>query len=163
SRRSRKSRDRASSIQQPQTSSASESTTATHANDTPESTGAADAASEPAAGGGGQQRSSRRRRNRSRSSSGASSGTKAADNQESSTMNDDPVSVDEQADIIGEFLDGLLGAISIEADIARNKIDDDTIELDIDGGDDLGLLIGPKGQTVNAVHELSRTVLQRRA
>src|SRR5690606_30900634 len=30
-------------------------------------------------------------------------------------------------------------------------------------GDDLGLLIGPKGQTLTAVHELSRTVLQRRA
>lgn len=28
---------------------------------------------------------------------------------------------------------------------------------------DLGLLIGPKGQTLSSVHELSRAVLQRRA
>lgn len=78
-------------------------------------------------------------------------------------MTDDPVSVDQQADIITEFLEGLLGAISVDALIEREKPDDDTIELGITGGSDLGLLIGPKGQTLNAVHELSRTVLQRRA
>ncbi len=36
------------------------------------------------------------------------------------------------------------------------------MELGVEGAD-LGLLIGPKGQTLTAVHELSRTVLQRRA
>jgi spoIIIJ-associated protein len=30
-------------------------------------------------------------------------------------------------------------------------------------GDDLGLLIGPKGQTLQSVQELARTVVQRRA
>lgn len=77
-------------------------------------------------------------------------------------MSDDVVSVDEQADIISEFLEGLLGSLGIEGDIKRTKVDDDTIELGVEG-DDLGLLIGPKGQTLTAVHELSRTVLQRRA
>jgi spoIIIJ-associated protein len=90
------------------------------------------------------------------------SGTNA-DNQEGNEMSsDDVVSVDEQADIITEFLEGLLTALDVEGDISRTKVDDDTIELGVTG-DDLGLLIGPKGQTLSAVHELSRTVLQRRA
>lgn len=78
-------------------------------------------------------------------------------------MSDDVVSVDEQADIISEFLEGLLGSLDIDGEIKRVKIDDDTVELGVEGGSDLGLLIGPKGQTLTAVHELSRTVLQRRA
>lgn len=77
-------------------------------------------------------------------------------------MSDDVVSVDEQADIISEFLEGLLESLDIEGDIKRVKVDDDTVELGVEGAD-LGLLIGPKGQTLTAVHELSRTVLQRRA
>ncbi|MEZ5177408.1 MAG: R3H domain-containing nucleic acid-binding protein [Acidimicrobiales bacterium] len=77
-------------------------------------------------------------------------------------MSDDVVSVDEQADIISEFLEGLLDSLGIEGDINRTKVDDETVELGVEGAD-LGLLIGPKGQTLTAVHELSRTVLQRRA
>lgn len=85
-----------------------------------------------------------------------------SDNQEGNEMSDDVVSVDQQADIISEFLDGLLAALDVEGAISRSKVDDDTIELAVDGAD-LGLLIGPKGQTLTAVHELSRTVLQRQA
>lgn len=106
---------------------------------------------------------SRRRRGRSRSRSGSADGGNTASKKEESTMSDDPVSVDEQADIIGEFLEGLLGAISVNGEVTRTNVDDDTIELGIDGDEELGLLIGPKGQTLTAVHELSRTVLQRRA
>ncbi len=85
-----------------------------------------------------------------------------ADNQEGNEMSDDVVSVGEQADIISEFLDGLLDALDVDGEISRTEVDDDTIELAVDGSD-LGLLIGPKGQTLTAVHELSRTVLQRQA
>ena len=101
----------------------------------------------------------RKRSNRSRS--GSKSGS-SADNKEGNEMSDEPVSVSEQADIISEFLTGLLEALAVEGSLVRNQIDDDTIEIGVEG-DDLGLLIGPKGQTLNAVHELSRTVLQRRA
>ena len=44
----------------------------------------------------------------------------------------------------------------------RSEVDEDTIELRVEG-DDLGLLIGPKGQTLQAVQELARTVVQRQA
>lgn len=92
----------------------------------------------------------------------SSSGGSSNNNQKDKAMSDDVVSVDEQADMISAFLEGLLGALDAEGEIERTKVDDDTIELAVQG-DDLGLLIGPKGQTLTAVHELSRTVLQRRA
>lgn len=97
-----------------------------------------------------------------RSRAGSTSGGSTADNQEGNEMSDDVVSVDQQADIISEFLEGLLQALDVEGDINRTKVDDDTVELAVEGSD-LGLLIGPKGQTLTAVHELSRTVLQRQA
>ena len=97
-----------------------------------------------------------------RSRGGARSGGRTSTNQEGNKMSDDVVSVDAQADIISEFLEGLLGALNIEGDINRTKVDDTTVELGVEGAD-LGILIGPKGQTLTAVHELSRTVLQRRA
>ena len=77
-------------------------------------------------------------------------------------MTEDDVPVGVQADIITEFLEGLLVAFDVEGTVTRTEVDDETIELSVDG-QDLGLLIGPKGQTLTAVHELSRTVLQRRA
>lgn len=104
-----------------------------------------------------------KRRRNTRSRSGSSSGGRSAANQEGSDMSEDSVNVDQQADMITEFLEGLLDSLGIEGAVDRNKVDDDTIELKVSGNDDLGLLIGPKGQTLTAVHELSRTVLQRRA
>lgn len=82
--------------------------------------------------------------------------------QEGSHMTDDLVNVEAQADIITEFLEGLLDALGAPATITRAQPDEETIELSVEG-DGLGPLIGPKGQTLTAVHELSRTVLQRRA
>jgi len=98
----------------------------------------------------------------SRSRSGSTSSGNSADNQEGSEMDHDAISVDHQADIISKFLEGLLGALDVQGEITRTKVDDDTVELSVEGND-LGLLIGPKGQTLTAVHELSRTVLQRQA
>ncbi len=77
-----------------------------------------------------------------------------------STMDD--ATVEQQAEIIGGFVTGLVDAFGTEGDLLTTKVDDDTIEIQVDG-DDLGLLIGPKGQTLSAVQELSRTVVQRRA
>ena len=39
-------------------------------------------------------------------------------------------------------------------------IDDDVVLVEVDG-DDLGLLVGPKGATLHAIEELVRTVVQR--
>ncbi len=81
---------------------------------------------------------------------------------EGSAMNDDDVSVQEQATIITAFVEGLLDAYGLAGDITSEQIDDETIELQVNGPD-LGLLIGPKGQTLAAIQDLSRTVVQRKA
>ena len=107
--------------------------------------------------GGGSRRGGGR--NRSGSNGG---GTAARNQQEGNQMTDDEVPVGDQADIITEFLEGLVDALGAQGTVQRTQVDGDTIELSVEG-EDLGLLIGPKGQTLTAVHELSRTVLQRRA
>jgi spoIIIJ-associated protein len=113
---------------------------------------------ERSGGGGGGSRNRRGGRGR-----GGEAGAKPKnDQQEGKHMTDEEVPVGEQADIITEFLEGLLQALGAEGTVRRTEVDEETIELSVEG-DDLGLLIGPKGQTLTAVHELSRTVLQRRA
>jgi spoIIIJ-associated protein len=78
------------------------------------------------------------------------------------TAVEESVSVDAQAEIMAPFLEGLLSAFGQTATIETAQVDDETIELQI-SGEDLGLLIGPKGQTLQAVQDLARTVVQRRA
>jgi spoIIIJ-associated protein len=81
---------------------------------------------------------------------------------ERSAMTTNDVTVQEQAEIISGFLSGLVDAFGLEGTIEQDQIDEDTIEVKV-VGDDLGLLIGPKGNTLAAVQELSRTVVQRQA
>lgn len=77
-------------------------------------------------------------------------------------LDDTIVPAEEQAKIIGTFLTGLLEAFDLDGRVHQTKVDDETVEIDVQG-DDLALLIGPKGQTLSALHDLSRTVLQRQA
>lgn len=70
------------------------------------------------------------------------------------------MSLTEQAEIGRGFLAGLVAQFSSEANVAVEPVDDDTIRLAVRGGD-LGVLIGPKGQTLQAIQELVRTVVQR--
>jgi spoIIIJ-associated protein len=66
-----------------------------------------------------------------------------------------------QRDAVDEFLRGLLGAFGRpEATVSVRTVDDDTVEADVHG-EELGLLVGPKGQTLQAVHELVRSMVQR--
>ena len=92
----------------------------------------------------------------------ADSSPKIDTNQEGSPMSTDDATVEQQADIIADFVEGLVEAFGLDGEVNQEKIDDETIEVQIEG-DDLGLLIGPKGQTLTAIQELSRTVVQRRA
>jgi spoIIIJ-associated protein len=72
------------------------------------------------------------------------------------------VSLEEQGDIVQDFLDGLVEAFDLDGEVRSEEIDEEMLEVQI-VGDDLGLLIGPKGQTLAAVQELARTVVQRKA
>ena len=71
------------------------------------------------------------------------------------------VPMEQQAEVAREFLAGLVQQFGAQASVDVRPIDDETVELAI-VGDDLGLLIGPKGQTLGAVQELARTVVQRK-
>jgi spoIIIJ-associated protein len=81
---------------------------------------------------------------------------------EGSPMTNDDVTVQEQATIISAFVEGLLDAYGLAGEVTSEEIDEETIEVQVNGPD-LGLLIGPKGQTLAAIQDLSRTVVQRQA
>ncbi len=56
------------------------------------------------------------------------------------------------------FLVGLVQAFGCDANV-ESSVSDNTLELNVDG--QLGLLVGPKARTMDAVQELTRTVVQR--
>ncbi len=71
----------------------------------------------------------------------------------------DPAQLEREREIATEFVDGLVSAFGLDGEVATT-MDDDEIEVGVEG-DDLGLLIGPRGQTLAAVQELTRTVVHR--
>jgi spoIIIJ-associated protein len=74
-------------------------------------------------------------------------------------MEESTVSVERQAETATEFAQGLVDAFGASAGVT-DEIDDGAITVRIEG-DDLGLLVGPKGATLNAIEELVRAVVQR--
>src|SRR5438132_5300521 len=72
----------------------------------------------------------------------------------------DEVSLAEQGEAAKDFVDGLCATFGVDATVVVRPVDDETVEIVV-SGDDLGALIGPKGQTLQAVQELTRTVVQR--
>lgn len=79
------------------------------------------------------------------------------------TPDDRPVlSVAEEGDLVSGFLEGLVDAFGLDARVETTPIDEETVQVDVNG-EGLGLLVGPRGRTLSAIQELSRTVLQRKA
>ncbi len=72
-----------------------------------------------------------------------------------------PPTLAQEADVAKDFLQGLLDAFGLDGDVDSQELDEDTVEVSVHGSD-LGLLIGPKGQTLTSVQELTRTVVQRK-
>ncbi|MBC8194726.1 MAG: Jag N-terminal domain-containing protein [Acidimicrobiia bacterium] len=66
-----------------------------------------------------------------------------------------------QAEITEGFLQGLLDKMGLDARVA-STIDDDRLTVEAHGLN-LGLAIGQGGETVRAITELSRTIIQRRS
>ena len=71
------------------------------------------------------------------------------------------ITVDEQVEQAAVFTRGLLAAFNLSADVAIRKEGDDVVIIDV-VGDDLGLLVGPKGVTLKAIEDLVRSSVQRR-
>lgn len=71
--------------------------------------------------------------------------------------------VQEQQQMVGEFLEGLAQSFGISASAENVSADDDSFEVNLAGDSAaLGLLIGPKGSHLAALHEVTKTMLQRR-
>jgi spoIIIJ-associated protein len=75
--------------------------------------------------------------------------------------------LEEQAEIGAEFLEGLLARIGFMAEV-QPRVDQGTMYLDVVAGgaeddeEDMGLLIGRHGQTLEAVQELTRVVVSHK-
>ena len=71
--------------------------------------------------------------------------------------------LEDQADAAADFLEELLGLMGIEA-VAEPTLEGSHMYVDIEGDDedDLALLIGRHGQTLDAIQELMRLVVGRR-
>lgn len=73
--------------------------------------------------------------------------------------------LDDQADVAAEFLEGVLERMGVAADVGP-ALEDGTMYVDVVGRDeddeDLGLLIGRHGQTLEALQELARVVVVQR-
>jgi len=68
------------------------------------------------------------------------------------------VPVEEQAAVAEEFTRGIVDAFELGASVAA-RIEDDGVLVDVTGSD-LGLLVGPRGATLQAIEELVRTAVQ---
>jgi len=75
---------------------------------------------------------------------------------------EEELSLTEQGQLAEQFVTGLLERFGLAGELSVVPLDEETVEVQVEGSD-LGLLIGPKGQTLQAVQELTRTVVQRRS
>ncbi len=127
----------------------------------------------------GASRSARRRRNRSRSGAagtpeGVLNGAAAPQGQAAAVEKNsqgtkepkeavamaEGMTLEEQGEVGRAFLAGLLGEYGVSATVEARLLDDETVEIAATG-DDLGLLVGPRGSTLNALQDLTRAVVQR--
>jgi spoIIIJ-associated protein len=75
------------------------------------------------------------------------------------------ISLAEQGSIAKEFLVGLLASMNISAEVSVRELDEETVELSVnaDPPTELGVLVGPRGTTLQALQEVIRTVVQSKS
>ncbi len=70
------------------------------------------------------------------------------------------VDINEQAQVVEEFLRGLVDAFGFEGTIVT-RVEDDVIYADVSGAE-TEALVGERGSVMQSILELSRTVVQRK-
>jgi len=153
----RRSRHRSKSSRPSQAGRAS-SETAAEASSAPVDTPTNDAAAPPVAAA---ERPSGSRRARPSPAQPLERHADLDDNEDLREGADMEVALDEQAGVATEFLSGLVDRFGLQATLEVQQPDDETLSIELTG-DNLGLLIGPKGATLLAIQDLTRTVVQRR-
>jgi spoIIIJ-associated protein len=73
---------------------------------------------------------------------------------------EEPVSLEEVATTGEEFVRGLLDAADLAAEVTSH-VDSETAHIEVTG-EDLGVMIGRRGQTLDSLQELTRTAVQRK-
>ncbi|HEX7165693.1 MAG TPA: RNA-binding cell elongation regulator Jag/EloR [Acidimicrobiales bacterium] len=126
-------------------------------------TGDTDGATEPEPAAAAK-RKPRRSGGQGRGKGGGRGDTNTGDRQDredamSETGTDVPLA--EQGEVAADFLRGVVERFELEGTVDVREVDEDIIEVAVHG-DDLGLLIGPKGATLASLQELTRTVVQRK-
>jgi spoIIIJ-associated protein len=77
------------------------------------------------------------------------------------TVDEDEMSLPEQAALAAEFAVGFVEAFGVEASVRSEVTEEDRVHIDVDGPQ-VGLLVGPRGATLAALEEIVRTYVQRR-
>ena len=125
------------------------------------------AAERSAAGDRATSGSGSRNRRRRKKPPGAAAAAKAAtpetssNGEEEEAVSGSEVSLEEQAELAETFARGLVERFGLPATVSARAEGDDDVTVDIQGAD-LGLLIGPRAATIDALQELVRTAVQRR-
>ncbi|HET9076911.1 MAG TPA: RNA-binding cell elongation regulator Jag/EloR [Acidimicrobiales bacterium] len=117
-------------------------------------------------GGSGPRRRRNRRRGGKRPGEGGPSEARLADLAEAGDDDDHDevkgpqveVALEQQAEVASDFLTKLTAELGVQAAVNVARPDEDTVELQL-SGPDLGILIGPKGATLSAIQNLTRTVV----
>lgn len=75
------------------------------------------------------------------------------------------ITLKEQGEIGKGFLEGLLSSMNIQAEVTVREIDEETVELAVNATPptELGVLVGPRGTTLQALQEVTRTVVQSKS
>jgi spoIIIJ-associated protein len=68
--------------------------------------------------------------------------------------------LEQQGEVAVTFLNGLIAAFGLEATVAVRSVNESAVEVAVDGND-LGLLVGPRGATLQAIQDLTRTAVLR--
>jgi spoIIIJ-associated protein len=72
----------------------------------------------------------------------------------------EPATPEDVAETATDFVSGLLKSLDLEAEVT-SSIEGDTATIEV-AGESLGGLIGRRGQTLDALQEITRTAVQRR-
>lgn len=88
--------------------------------------------------------------------------TSSADGSKNGSMDADQptLSPEEREQVVAEFLSGVLTAFDLDGSV-EVRTEDDILFADV-VGDQTEALIGPKGAVMSSLHELTRTVVQRK-
>ena len=70
------------------------------------------------------------------------------------------MTLEEQGEVGRSFLEGLMREYGMEATVVTRLLDEETVEIAATG-EDLGMLVGPRGSTLSALQDVTRAVVQR--